>query len=550
MSGGRISRRKALGTLAATGLAASCRKQTVPDFARQFVGQDPQRGHLLRSGALYDQPVAERIKVDVLIVGAGVAGAAAAWRLARAGVTNYRIIELEDGAGGTARGGQLPRSKHPMGAHYLPAPHPSCKALELLLEDLGVLRGRDAQGRAEYDTTAICAAPLERHHYAGRWFEGLYPHHEQTPEDEAQWDEWQAHLRDLDGRTGRDGRRLFTLPVGHSSVELRDLDRVTMADYLDRLGITSWRVRWVVDYACRDDYGCRLNETSAFAGLHHFLARGLEETTERFILAWPDGNGHLVDAMLGGSRDQLVTSAAAYRIDPEAGEVRVHEFETDRNVAYEAQTILWAAPRFILDAVLPARGDRQRDPALSYAPWLVANVELREDPGGFGAPLSWDNVPVIQQDGPVENWPANLGYVVANHSEPASARAAGAVLSYYEPLCGVDVGALKKVRAGLLSGDADRWAEHVITELERMHPTIRNKAVRMDIHRWGHAMLRPAPGTLFGDALAGARKPIGKVIPCATDTTGLPLFEEAFYAGARAAEVSLATAGIQSTPLP
>jgi hypothetical protein len=48
---------------------------------------------------------------------------------------------------------------------------------------------------------------------------------------------------------------------------------------------------------------------------------------------------------------------------------------------------------------------------------------------------------------------------------------------------------------------------------------------------------------LFGRGLEGARSPIGRVIPCATDVGGLPLFEEAFATGVAAAEAALARLG-------
>ena len=38
-----------------------------------------------------------------------------------------------------------------------------------------------------------------------------------------------------------------------------------MADWLGERGLTSERLRWFVEYACRDDYGSRLEQTSAWA---------------------------------------------------------------------------------------------------------------------------------------------------------------------------------------------------------------------------------------------------------------------------------------------
>jgi hypothetical protein len=421
-----------------------------------------------------------------------------------------------------------------MGAHYLPTPPPGCRALELLLEDLGVIIGRDARGRPEYAPSAIAAAPLERHFGRGRWYEGLYPIAGETADEAAQWARWHEHLRALDGRRGSDGRPLFAIPVARSSADLRHLDAVSFADYLADLGLDSPRLRWALDYACRDDYGCTLAQTSAFAGLHHFLARGLEETRDGFLLTWPEGNARLVRGMLerAGLGERLHLGAGVTALDPDAGELIVHRFAAGQRLRVRARAILWAAPRFVLARLLAA--DPLPPGALTYAPWLVASVEVRAAPRGIGAPLAWDNVPLA---GP------SLGYVVATHGESPEQRRPGAVLTYYEPLCGDGPAELAAERQRLLAGDLAHWTRHVVAALSAMHPGIAREITRVAITRWGHAMIRPVPGLLFGEALARARAPLGRVRPCAADVAGLPLFEEAFYQGVAAAEAALADLG-------
>ena len=72
-----------------------------------------------------------------------------------------------------------------------------------------------------------------------------------------------------------------------------------MREYFDRAGWASPRLRWYVDYCCRDDYGCTLDTTSAWAAWHYFCSRpaGVE------YLTWPEGNGrivrHLLDRLAG-----------------------------------------------------------------------------------------------------------------------------------------------------------------------------------------------------------------------------------------------------------
>ncbi len=532
-----LSRRGALLGSAALGGALACRGESEPGpVAFELVEQDATRGHRLRSGELLADKAVARERTKVAIVGAGVAGLSAAWRLRKRGLEDFVLVELEPELGGTARSGVLPRSPHPMGAHYLPTPPPELVELEVLLEDLGVLVGRDAKGRPEWQTTAICPAPMERHFYASQWHPGLYPEHGQTQADADQWARLWDRLHALDRARNQSGELLFRLPVRASAHELRSLDRMSMAQWLDEQSLDSWRLRWVIDYACRDDYGCTIEQCSAFAGLHHFLGRGLEETRDGVLLTWAEGNGHLIERMrdwleLG---ERLRPNHLVHSIDPERGELRVHDFSSDRTFAIEADAILWAAPRFLLPHLLPRGVDPLPAGALTYAPWLVANLELGEAPGGVGAMLAWDNVPVIED--PAKR---NLGYVVATHNEPRTVRDPGAVITYYEPLVADDPAGLAMRRANLLGGDARSWGEHVIRSLERMHPTLRRTLRRVHVHRWGHAMIRPVPWLLFGGALDQARAPIGRLRACATDVGGLPLFEEAFYMAIEAADWAL-----------
>ncbi|MFO0632338.1 MAG: NAD(P)-binding protein [Nannocystaceae bacterium] len=534
-----LPRRTVLRAGAATLGALACPSRGGAAPTVRWVGPDPARGHLLRARGEPLPPPSERRRARVVVVGAGVAGLSAAWRLQRGGEHDVAVLELDDAPGGTAQGGSLPRSRYPMGAHYLPVPQPGFEALEALLEDLGLVIGRDAAGRAEYEPTAICRAPVERYRHRGQWHAGLYPAAGESAQEAATFERFRATLRGLD-RRGDDGRRLFDLPLQRSSETMRALDGSTLAQWLARERLEGWRLRWLCDYGCRDDYGCTVTQTSAFAGLHHFLARGLEDEHDRMLLTWPQGNAALCEALLSrlelGERLSLGTVVAA--IDPDRGELlalQAGDGALPRVIAWQAEHILWAAPRFVLPHVLP----RGRDPlpagARTYTPWLVANVEVDAAPTGIGAPLSWDNV-AIEGD--------HLGYVVANHLEPLSERhRAGAVLTYYEPRPGDDAAALARAREALLSASAEALAEHVIAQLAAMHPSLPPHIRAIDLCRWGHAMVRPVPGAMFGPAAALAHAPIGRVRPCAADCSALPLFEQAFANGVAAAEAALAQGG-------
>ena len=62
-----------------------------------MTGMDLDRGHRLRQGGL-PAPTETR-RTPLLIVGAGIAGLSAAWRLERAGCRDFLILDLEDEPG-------------------------------------------------------------------------------------------------------------------------------------------------------------------------------------------------------------------------------------------------------------------------------------------------------------------------------------------------------------------------------------------------------------------------------------------------------------------
>ena len=135
------------------------------------------------------------------------------------------------------------------------------------------------------------------------WQDGLIPTFGITAEEEAQYKRFFAFMESLKNRKGRDGKRLFAIPLDKSSQDKEwiALDALTMSEWMDKEGYSSPHLRWYVDYGCRDDYGTSYTETSAWAGLHYFAARnGVAANTESSnIITWPEGNGWLANKLAG-----------------------------------------------------------------------------------------------------------------------------------------------------------------------------------------------------------------------------------------------------------
>jgi protoporphyrinogen oxidase len=493
----------------------------------QIVGATFDLGHRVRAHAI--PTPSDWTDAPVVVVGAGVAGLAAAWRLRRAGV-DAKVLELEAAPGGTARAGASPVTAYPWGAHYITAPLAENRPLVELLGEMGLLDGTDDHGEPVIAEEHLCRDPQERLFYRGRWYEGLYLHAGASAEDERQLAAFEAEVgRWAAWRDGR-GRRAFTIPVSRCSddPEVIGLDRQSAAEWLDRRGLSSPRLRWLVDYACRDDYGTRLEGTSAWAAMFYFAARLPRPGAEsRPIVTWPEGNGALVAHL--AARAQVQSGTVVVDVAPRADGVDVIALADRgaRAVGVRAEQVIFAAPQLVARHVV--RPFRDAPPAhvgeFEYSAWMVANLAVPEVPRGAGFPPAWDNV--------LHDSPA-LGYVVATHQRGTRGPT---VLTYYLPLTDADT---RSARARLAAAGQPEWADVTLSDLGRAHPDLPARVERLDVMRWGHAMIRPRPGFVWGGARAAAARPFRGIHFAHSDLSGVALFEEAFDQGLRAADEVLA----------
>lgn len=530
--------------LAACHRAGSSGQPNIPDGG--FVSRSHRIGHRIRDGVSIQPPADRWQDAQVVVIGGGVAGLSAARRLVRGGVRDVLVLELEKKLGGTSQSGRSDIGAYPWGAHYITAPMPHNRVLTRLLREMSIFDGEDERGDPVVAEQFLCRDPSERVFYYGRWYEGLYLYAGANAEDRAQYTAFDDEIGRLSSlRDGR-GRRAFALPMSYGSDDaaFTALDRMSMAEWMDAKGFSSPRLRWYVEYACRDDYGCVLEDTSAWAGLQYFASRVRESGSDyQPVITWPEGNGRLIDHLAAGLEDRVRTDWAVTDVRPVEGtsESATHGSRVEivglvddgrDAVGIRAQHVVFAAPQFLARYLI--RDYRERPPAhlssFSYGPWMVANLTLRERPGGLGFPLSWDNV--------IYESPA-LGYVVSTHQRGLDH--GRTVVSYYYPLLESDP---RQGRQRLLNASYAEWADVVLTDLERPHRDIRAITERIDIRRWGHAMIRPTPGFVWGGARAAAARPYRNIHFAHSDLSGVALFEEALDRGTRAAEQVLTARGI------
>ena len=527
-----ISRRDFLRTVGAAALAGCAPAGEPPLPPGELLDMSHALGHRLRDGG-FPAP-AEFRRTGVVIVGAGISGLAAAWKLAKAGVDDFLLLEMEGEPGGNSRAGQSPLVAYPWGAHYLPLPTRESTVVRELLSELGVLQGDPTAAKPVYEERYLCATPQERVYRNGLWEEGLLPHRGVDAGEREQQRRFHERMEELKEERGRDGRRAFAIPMELSSrdPEWLALDRVSFSDWLNANGFTAPSLHWLANYATRDDYGTAHDQTSAWAGLHYFACRTGEaaNAASDAVLTAPDGNAWLARGLARHAAGRILTNALAWRVEEGKSSVAVDVLHRAKTMRIEARQVIWAAPIFLLPRVWPAMPGELKAAALAgdYAPWLTANLHLADFPEErHGAPPAWDNV---FYDSP------GLGYVTATH-QLIRRRLSGTVFTYYRALHDVTPAEGRRL---LLETPREAWAEGILGELERVHPDIRKLTTRLDIFRNGHAMRRPVPGSLFDgqrEKLANFRHP--RIALAHADLSGFSLFEEAQYRGVRAAERAL-----------
>ncbi|HLA36689.1 MAG TPA: NAD(P)-binding protein [Rhodocyclaceae bacterium] len=207
----------ALGLLNACGAPLQTTKPPLPPG--ELGGPNQHLGHRLRR---QDFPAPDEVRhIPVPIVGGGVAGLSAAWRLHRAGMTDFMLLEMEAELGGNARAGRNEVSRYPLGAHYLPLPSREAVATRALLAELGVLLGDPHAAQPAYDEKYLCYAPQERLYIDGYWQEGLWPTVGVAAAERAQYAKFLRQMGELRREIDPRGRRAFASPMTLSSRDAR-----------------------------------------------------------------------------------------------------------------------------------------------------------------------------------------------------------------------------------------------------------------------------------------------------------------------------------------
>jgi protoporphyrinogen oxidase len=471
---------------------------------------------------------------DINIIGSGISGLSAGKELLKNGESDFVLLELEPNAGGNARYGENAAGRYPLGAHYLPLPALEMKELIDFLKEIHVIESFSEKGLPIYDERYLCAAPEDRLYIHGHWQSGIVPNFGLAEEDKNQIRRFQAEMKKLKQEKGADGLYVFSLPLKDSSQDAvyTKLDTISMKEYLREEGYTSEYLFWYVNYCCKDDYGTSIEGTSAWAGLHYFCSRrGVAANAEEHDqLTWPEGNGWLMDKLKQPIYSNIRVGNLAYEVNKKADRYEVLSLNTTTGKVeqWNCDKIIFACPQFVIGHIrtnIPELKNRDYD-AFHYSSWMVGNLLVKNNLNEKGGvPLCWDNV--------IYN-SSSLGYVNSNAQ----------YLQRYQPEINLTYYYAfddnKMSRKKLLQASHEELTHIMLEDLKNVYIDLEESIIRYDPFVWGHAMIKPQQGFIWGEEKKIALTPINNAIYFAhTDLSGISVFEEAFYQGITAARAVL-----------
>lgn len=478
-------------------------------------------------------PISRTREVDTVILGGGIAGLSAAWRLQQSGFQDFLLLQGFEQYG-NASSGQWHDVHYPRGAHYLPFPTPESTHVQEMLRSFGILTGNDLGNINSYDERYVIHAPDERLWLGGGqyWHDTLMPPAKAGTEEARQQQRFLQFTDSLKGKRGSDGLVLFAIPVAQSSQDpaWRALDALTFDQWLDREGYTSTGLRWYLDYSCRDDYGFGSDRVSAWAGIHYFSSRvhDREKARQTPLLAWDSGLNFMAKSLSDPTLVRQVAQSAIHMVETQDG-VQVWSMDQRGELSLiKAKRAICAMPLHILKHVFPRLRDYGFDvdhDLPPHVPWLVSNVWLEGFPREVGdVPLSWENIVYGSK---------SLGYVVATQQWIRVARPQYSAFTAYHSFADQ---APEAARAWMASATPYELLKVGIQDVIQIYgPDLWSCVAGVEVMLRGHAMSSPVPGYLSQKGLLALRAADQRVQFAHSDLSGYSIFEEASWWGWQAA---------------
>jgi protoporphyrinogen oxidase len=456
-------------------------------------GDAPQACHDYLKGEKAPWPERPEVRVEVVVVGAGLSGLAAAYYLKGRGVL---VLEAGSQPGGVCLPGSYRGVAYPAGSAYFYA-------------DPGDLKSRDWFRELGLEMEdALVAPPTSALWDKGRWYPDCFS---------------AAGMNSLPLPPGvRDKLRGFADlvqrearwdPLSTPFMTHPEWDRYSLQHFLEeKMGFPP-EVTGIFDPYCRSCLGAGPEEISAWAGLY-FLVSEFSEASG--IGSFPEGNARLVQA-LAGSLDQPVKvqqTVMALKNQPDAVHLLVWDEAEKRPWVIEAGVVVLATGKFVTRRLLPpdCGWDLESFGAFHYSSYVVAALcgNLTLEAPGF------------------ENWVTGEAafsdfILTPRPALPGSPR----VMVVFAPQ------PYPEGRKPLLTRTPEQQGEEILAAAVRHFPSLKEEVEEIHLYRFGHAQVVPYPG--FIHFLKRLSPQEGRLILANSDLEGLPCVEAALAQGKKAA---------------
>lgn len=425
--------------------------------------------HQVRDGKIFSRPPVSA-RHDVVIVGGGVSGLAAAYRLQHRDVL---LLEKEPHWGGNAYAMEYEGNTYGTGSAFLWTDSEAFHfAKEIGLDPLPVNSpdGSVINGEFVPDT----------------WGDGInrLPYPPITRENFKKFRKEMMAI-DLDQRAVELDTVAFSRFMGLYPKEIKQ--------WWDGFGLSNW--------------GAVTDETSAALAISEFQDLVVQSHSDNRY-TWPGGLGALTRKLAEilepklGSR--MLTSATTVAVVPAKEDVQVTYISGADPVTVSAKAVIMATPKFITRRIIEGLPDKQSAAMhqIRYAPYCVVN-------------LIFDK-PVFSKG--YDNWcPGNAftDFIVADWviRKKSGYTPKYNILSCYTPL-------REAQRASLLTDDGAReLAANVLRDFQKLTPEFNVHPVEVHIYRRGHPMFMATPG-LYTRVLPLVRQPMDRVFFANTDSEG------------------------------
>lgn len=440
-------------------------------------------------------------ETEIIIVGGGIAGLSAAVSLEGKA---FRLYEGSDRLGGSSASGSYKDTHFALGAHYDLA-YPKNYGSEVLdlLTKLEIIHYNSANEMHEFvdkkylikekeaeiawSQNGTSADILGTSNVLNEFYALLQPYYNQMP-----------------------------LPTRLIDPKFHHLNTITFQHFLESKMQISDDLKKRISYQMLDDWGGRIDEISALAGIHYYTCRPYE-TKNVELFSPPNGNAYFAEKMIGQIKDY-----EAFQVNRLVRNVRETNSGVEAEILHpngivelvKAKALIYAGQKHALPYLLDTAPSEfaQTD----YAPWLVINFIVEK-----GLPFDkWQNDVLTDEL-------QFLGFVnsTAQHTRSEKYDTLTAYFCFSEQ----DRKYLSEIEE-----NAEPFIEATITQIEMLtETTISDAIVHVNLHVMGHAMPIPKPHYLRLNQVVPHSE---RIAYAGVDTGRLPLFFEACDSGILAAK--------------